>query len=80
MGGDFIIDKNGRLTFCYLSSIPSDRPDVDSLISSLKAGVLSPNICTRNSRCICDIACLQDTRYSTSVILLYLAAGRGAVR
>ncbi|XP_064083612.1 uncharacterized protein LOC135199463 isoform X3 [Macrobrachium nipponense] len=35
MGGDFILDKEGRLLFAYRSKTPSDRPSVDLIIKAL---------------------------------------------
>lgn len=35
MGGDFILDEEGRLLFAYRSKTPSDRPSVDLIIKAL---------------------------------------------
>ncbi len=37
LGGDFIVDKNGILQLIYPSIDPTDRPDVDDLLSVIKA-------------------------------------------
>ena len=36
LGGDFIIDRNGKLRFIYPSHDPSDRPSVEKLLAVLK--------------------------------------------
>ncbi len=36
LGGDFIIDKTGRFQLVYPSHDPTDRPDVDLLLTILK--------------------------------------------
>ena len=36
LGGDFIIDKNGKLIFVYPSKTSTDRPSVDFLLNFLK--------------------------------------------
>jgi len=35
LGGDFIVDKQGRLRLVHASHDPTDRPSVDSLIKEL---------------------------------------------
>jgi peroxiredoxin len=32
LGGDFVVDRDGRLVYAYRSSGPDDRPPVDDLI------------------------------------------------
>jgi len=36
LGGDFIVDKNGRLRFIHPSHDPTDRPSVEELVKVLK--------------------------------------------
>ena len=36
MGGDFIINKQGKLVMVYKSKMPSDRPPVDLILSRLQ--------------------------------------------
>ncbi|MBI3164710.1 MAG: AhpC/TSA family protein [Anaerolineales bacterium] len=36
LGGDFIIDRNGKLRFIYPSHDPADRPSVEKLLAVLK--------------------------------------------
>ena len=36
LGGDFIVDKNGIIRLAYRSHDPTDRPQVDLLLSVLK--------------------------------------------
>ncbi len=36
MGGDFIIDDNGRILMVHRSVEPADRPSVDEIIATLK--------------------------------------------
>lgn len=37
LGGDFILDGDGRVTFAHRSADPSDRPAVDELLRRLRA-------------------------------------------
>lgn len=34
LGGDFVVDRHGRLAYAYRSTGPSDRPSVDELVSA----------------------------------------------
>ena len=36
LGGDFIVDAEGKLRFSYRSAEPTDRPSVDLLLSELR--------------------------------------------
>lgn len=36
MGGDFIVNKSGKLLMAYHSKIPSDRPSVEMIKDALK--------------------------------------------
>jgi peroxiredoxin len=36
LGGDFVLDPNGRVAFAHLSTDPSDRPAMDVLLRELK--------------------------------------------
>ncbi len=36
MGGDFIVDSNGRMRLAYRSSDPTDRPTADQLLNYLR--------------------------------------------
>jgi peroxiredoxin len=36
LGGDFILDKEGRLTYAYRSTEPTDRPSVEELLKALR--------------------------------------------
>ena len=36
LGGDFVIDAQGRVLLAYASERPDDRPSVDTLIAALK--------------------------------------------
>ena len=36
LGGDFIVDREGRLTYIFRSKGPSDRPSVDELVAVVK--------------------------------------------
>ena len=36
MGGDFIVDSDGKVVYAYLSKSSQDRPDVSELLDSLK--------------------------------------------
>jgi peroxiredoxin len=36
LGGDFIVDASGILRFAHRSDDPTDRPDVDALLSTLQ--------------------------------------------
>ena len=38
MGGDFILDNQGKLLFAYRSKVPNDRPAVDLILQTL-AGI-----------------------------------------
>jgi hypothetical protein len=35
LGGDFLLDRSGRITFAYRSLTPTDRPSVESLLAAL---------------------------------------------
>lgn len=35
LGGDIIVDSNGRIRFAYRSHDPTDRPDIDTLLTAL---------------------------------------------
>lgn len=35
LGGDIIVDSNGRIRFAYRSHDPTDRPDIDALLTAL---------------------------------------------
>lgn len=37
LGGDFILDAEGRLTYAYRSADPADRPGVDELLRAVSA-------------------------------------------
>lgn len=37
LGGDFVLDRAGRLTYAHRSIEPTDRPPVDELLSALRA-------------------------------------------
>ena len=37
MGGDFILDKSGKLIYAYPSKTSSDRPTIDQVLSELKS-------------------------------------------
>lgn len=37
LGGDFIVDRQGRLVFSYPSSNPTDRPGLKSILKALDA-------------------------------------------
>ena len=36
LGGDFIVDSNGRIRFVYRSYDPTDRPSIDQLLDALR--------------------------------------------
>jgi peroxiredoxin len=36
LGGDFIVDRHGKMRFVYPSHDPADRPTIDDLISIIK--------------------------------------------
>ena len=36
MGGDFILDHQGRLVFSYHSDKPADRPSIEQIVAVLK--------------------------------------------
>ncbi len=37
LGGDFVVDRDGRLAYAYRSQGPSDRPSVDELVAAVAA-------------------------------------------
>ena len=37
MGGDFVVDTNGRLVFAYASKTPRDGPTVDQVLDELRS-------------------------------------------
>ena len=37
LGGDFVIDATGRIAFAYRSAGPHDRPDIATLIATVRA-------------------------------------------
>jgi peroxiredoxin len=37
LGGDFVVDPDGRVAYAYRSAEPDDRPSVDDLITALRA-------------------------------------------
>ena len=43
MGGDFIIDSEGRLKFAYRSPNPSDRPSIQTIVQTMKSIVGDSN-------------------------------------
>lgn len=38
LGGDFILDRNGRVVFAYRSAVPTDRPAVGKLLAAIGGG------------------------------------------
>ena len=38
LGGDFVLDRPGKLLYAYRSSDPADRPDVSELIAAVSGG------------------------------------------
>ena len=36
LGGDIIVDTNGRIRLFYRSHDPTDRPDIDALLTALR--------------------------------------------
>lgn len=36
LGGDIIVDSNGRIRLAYRSHDPTDRPDIHALLTSLR--------------------------------------------
>ena len=37
LGGDFIVDRDGRLAYAYRSRGPDDRPSVDDLLDAVRS-------------------------------------------
>jgi peroxiredoxin len=37
LGGDFVVDRDGRLSFVYRSERPDDRPAVDTLVAAVRS-------------------------------------------
>jgi hypothetical protein len=37
LGGDFVVDRRGRLAYAYRSARPDDRPPVEELIDAARA-------------------------------------------
>ena len=37
LGGDFVIDRDGRIAYAYRSEDPDDRPPVDTLLTAVRA-------------------------------------------
>ncbi len=42
LGGDVVLDAEGRISWIYRSRGPEDRPSVDQLISALRAAAPAP--------------------------------------
>jgi peroxiredoxin len=38
LGGDFVVDRRGRLAYVFRSEDPEDRPSVDDLITAARVG------------------------------------------
>jgi peroxiredoxin len=38
LGGDFVVDRAGRLAYAYRSRRPDDRPSVDDLLTAVRDG------------------------------------------
>jgi peroxiredoxin len=36
LGGDFVVDRQGRVAYAYRSRGPSDRPSVDQLVAAVR--------------------------------------------
>ena len=36
LGGDFVLDREGRVVYAFRSEDPADRPDVDTLIEAVR--------------------------------------------
>jgi len=36
LGGDFVLDRNGRIVFAYRSTEPTDRPTVDEVLQAVR--------------------------------------------
>ena len=37
LGGDFVVDQDGRLAYAYRSTGPDDRPSVDDLLDAVRS-------------------------------------------
>ncbi len=37
LGGDFVVDRDGRLAYAFRSNAPDDRPPVDALVEAVRA-------------------------------------------
>jgi peroxiredoxin len=37
LGGDFVVDPDGRVVYAYRSAGPDDRPSVDDLVTAVRA-------------------------------------------
>lgn len=37
LGGDFLLDRQGRIVFAYRSRVPTDRPSVSRLLAAIPA-------------------------------------------
>jgi hypothetical protein len=37
LGGDFVVDRDGRLAYAYRSRGPDDRPSVDDLVDAVRS-------------------------------------------
>ena len=37
LGGDFVVDRDGRLAYAYRSTGPDDRPSVDDLLDAVRS-------------------------------------------
>jgi peroxiredoxin len=42
LGGDFVLDREGRLAYAYRSREPTDRPSVETLLQAVRAAPLPP--------------------------------------
>ena len=37
LGGDFVVDRDGRIAYAYRSRGPADRPPVDDVVAAVRA-------------------------------------------
>jgi peroxiredoxin len=37
LGGDFVVDRGGKIAYAYRSEDPDDRPSVDALVEAVRA-------------------------------------------
>jgi peroxiredoxin len=49
LGGDFVIDRAGRLAYAYRSEVPTDRPPARALLEAVRAAV-TPGSAASSSR------------------------------